>query len=242
MDIDRDQADKIFLEKILHSVVNIKGEQKPRAVVLGGQPGSGKSAYARSLLMMDDSYVFINGDDLREYHPNYYCYLQKDDKSAADMTQKSVNYWVEELIRYCLHNKLNMIIEGTMRNKDVPIETILKLKQNGYFVSVAAMSVPYDLSVASINYRYSETKRIVGHARYTRIESHDEAFKKIENTVSLILQEGVYDVFCVVKRIGESIHSLDFLQDRKEEALKEFVDFRNRDIQDIERDFVNKNK
>ena len=116
MDISRQEADNIFEEKILDFYKNIPSKDSPTGIILGGQPGSGKSAYARSILMNNSDFVFINEDDLREYHPNYYYYLRRDDKNAADLTQQVVNYWIEKLIIFCIDKKLNLITEGTMRS------------------------------------------------------------------------------------------------------------------------------
>ena len=47
-------------------------QPSPRAILLAGQPGAGKTILS-SLLQasLDDDAVFINGDDYRRYHPHY---------------------------------------------------------------------------------------------------------------------------------------------------------------------------
>ncbi len=154
MEISEGDILKIYNESILTTLLNFESSDKPEAYVIGGQPGSGKSAFASQILSNGD-FVFINGDDFRDLHPHYYEYLVENEMDAADKTQKVVNFWIEKLIEDCVSRKLNIIIEGTMRNTNVPIKTIRMLKDKDYKINVAVMAVPYSLSLASINYRYT---------------------------------------------------------------------------------------
>jgi UDP-N-acetylglucosamine kinase len=241
MDIEKIEADKIFEERILELTKDIESQTEPRAYILGGQPGSGKSAYAREILLKDNSFVFINGDDLREYHPNYYMYLRRDDKNAADLTQSVVNYWIEKLINHCFDKKLNIIVEGTMRNQSVPLKTIEVLLSAKYDVSVVVLAVPYDLSLASMNFRYTETKKLVGHARYSKKESHDEAYKNLPDSLKAILDQNLFEEFVIVERIGEEIYPKTFTKENKSEIESYFLSSRNREIKEIETPFIKAN-
>ena len=241
MDIEKIEADKIFEDRILELTKNIDTQVEPKAYVLGGQPGSGKSAYAREILLKDDSFVFINGDDLREYHPNYYMYLRRDDKNAADLTQSVVNYWIEKLITYCFDKKLNIIVEGTMRSQSVPLKTVEILLAANYNVSVVVLAVPYELSLASMNFRYTETKKLVGHARYSKKESHDEAYKNLPDSLKAILDQNLFEEFVVVERVGEEIYPKTFTKENKSEIESYFFSSRNREIKEIETTFIKAN-
>ena len=117
-DISEKEAVEIFEEMIIPQIIgNISPETKKEAFILGGQPGSGKSAFAREILKTNNNLVFINGDDLRAYHPKYYFYLKENDIEAADLTQAVCNFWIEKLINECITRNLNFIVEGTMREK-----------------------------------------------------------------------------------------------------------------------------
>lgn len=47
-------------------------QERPRAVLLAGQPGAGKTRLSSlAVSLMDGDAAFINADDYRRYHPNY---------------------------------------------------------------------------------------------------------------------------------------------------------------------------
>ena len=45
-------------------------QKEPKAFLLGGQPGAGKSSL-ENMLNLKDEYISISGDDYRKYHPKY---------------------------------------------------------------------------------------------------------------------------------------------------------------------------
>ena len=74
IDISQSESDEIFND-ILFDFVEIKSpatNTNPKGIILGGQPGSGKS-YLKDEVMLEfnESFIFISTDDLRLYHPAY---------------------------------------------------------------------------------------------------------------------------------------------------------------------------
>lgn len=237
-DIPQEEVDKIFKEMIIPQILyGVTPSVKKEALILGGQPGSGKSACAREILKLDNNIVFINGDDLRAYHPKYYFYLKENDIEAADMTQPVSNFWIEELIKECIQRRLSMIIEGTMRNKNVPMTTARILKDNNYNINLAVVSAPYEISLMSLEYRYKELKRLGEFGRYTKKESHDEAFKNINGTLIELSNSGFFNKFYVYNRVLNGFKENVFESFQKEEMLKIFNDGRTRLVENSEKDF-----
>lgn len=61
---------KVF-QKILHFYQSRYSSQEyPKAVLLGGQLGAGKSGL-ENMINWKDEYVSISGDDYRKFHPQY---------------------------------------------------------------------------------------------------------------------------------------------------------------------------
>jgi len=245
-DIDQKEAREIFEDMIFSQIVKDPTPQLiKKAVLLGGQPGSGKSSLARELLKNRPEIIFINGDDLRPYHPKYYFYLKNNNTEAADLTQAVCNYWIEMLINECAKRKLSMIIEGTMRKKSVPLETAHMLKKLNYLIDVAVVSAPYEVSKASIQYRYQALKKMGISTRYTKQKSHDEAFHNIEGTLDALIDSGLCEEFYIFQRhLGEFIQST-FQKEQKKEILNEFTIGRNREIEKdeiMEIDLLSKNE
>ncbi len=240
-DITKEKADFIFEEVVFPLLSSgIDKSENKKAYIIGGQPGSGKSAFAELLLSQDGNLVFINGDDLRTYHPTYDSYLRENDQEAADMTQAVCNYWIESAIQKCLENGLSFIVEGTMRTTNAPLLTAKKAKEYGYGVYGCVIATPYDLSLASINYRYSEGKRLKDFVRYTKKESHDEAFTNLPRTVENLINSELFANFLVYKRLDGSFESRVGLNE-KQEIINSLNEGRRRELTEREFSFVRDN-
>ena len=236
IDLPQNEIDSIFINTILPQIIgNILPQTNKEAFILGGQPGSGKSALVVEILKTNKNTVFINGDDLRSYHPKYYSYLRENDVEAADLTQAVCNFWVEELIKECIKRNLNIIVEGTMRTKNVPLSTAKILKEAGYSVNLVVVSTPYELSLLSLEYRYQELKKLGGFARYTKKSSHDEAYQNIESTLVELSNDGLFNKFYVYQRTTEGFQEYIFKPEQRKEMLQIFNNGRERQIEDREK-------
>ena len=238
-DLPKDELDRILQEKIIPDVI---GRVAPReikeAFILGGQPGSGKSTLAREILK-SPNVVFINGDDLRPYHPYYYYFLQNDDQEAADMTQAVCNSWVEELIKECARRGLSLIVEGTLRTMEAPLSTARLLADANYSVNLAVVSAPYDLSLISLKYRYSELKQLGLAARYTKKSSHDESFRKMPDTMSALLEnKNLFKKIFIYLRTSSGFRIEAFDPSQADELMKVFNAGRTRQLDEKEKELL----
>jgi predicted AAA+ superfamily ATPase len=75
----------------------------PTAIILGGQPGAGKSFLVKEVEKeFQKDFVFISTDDLRLYHPQY-IKLQSDPQTvqnAANLVNPYASAWTERLIKH----------------------------------------------------------------------------------------------------------------------------------------------
>jgi len=182
----------------------------PVAVILGGQPGSGKSALIRKALnemKQRGGAIQIEGDALRDYHLAYSRLLAKDDKTAAFYTDRDTGHWVEKAIAYAKEQQVNLVIEGIMRSPEVVAATMQSLREAGYTIDARALAVNWRLSEQGIIQRYENQKMDRSTGRMTTPEAHKAAFDGMLSTLERIENDKLADSLTIYRRGGEAIYS-----------------------------------
>ena len=131
--MDLEKVKSIYLNKKDKLIKGIVSQEKPIAFILGGQPASGKSGLAKAILRQfpDKDFLFVNGDIYREFHPEAGELIKYPQRYSAE-TQIFSNFFTEALIQEAITYKYNIIVEGTMRNPEVPLRTALAFRENGF--------------------------------------------------------------------------------------------------------------
>ena len=150
---------------LIHNKISVV---KPVAFILGGQPGAGKTILQNYILKSNKNCIVINADAFREFHP-YYSEIQSafgDD--SPKYTQPFINRVTEQLISELSEEKYNLIIEGTLRTAETPINTCQMLKDKGYRVELHVIAVKKEISfylnhqVSKFIIRRSQNRRFSG--------------------------------------------------------------------------------
>ena len=178
-------------------------------IVLGGQPGVGKSYLAKFIAEeFGWKYAYINGDDYRPYHPDF-DEFQKDPATSPLKTQKFASTVVGRLIDHFVREKVNIVIEGTFRTAEVPIETLKFLSNNGYRTFALVLTCDRNLSWKSCECRYFsvlEEDRMHGRptsARRTPKEHHDLVAASLATNVATVYGAGVAKRMIVFVRLPD---------------------------------------
>lgn len=189
---------------------NAKPSSHPVAVIFGGQPGAGKSAavdFALRDFEQRGGAVQIIGDDLRSYHPQYESLMERDDKTAAFYTDRDTGQWVEKSIAYAKEQRVNIVIEGTMRDGNKVAETMQSLRAAGYRIDACALAVNEQLSQQGIVQRYENQKADRGTGRMTTLEAHQAAYAGMPQTLERIECDKLADRVTIYRRGAEEIYS-----------------------------------
>lgn len=180
----------------------------PQAIILGGQPGAGKSG------LLERSYrsfeglnaVKINGDDFRQWHLHRDAILEEDESAFAALTDPDVRPWTKRLFDTTIETKRNVIFEGTMRVKTDISNTMDRLQQEGYSVKAQVIAAHERQSVVGIHLRYEWQKKTKGHGRMAPLEVHDQAYTGVLDTIDHIERNKLASKIELYNRNGECVY------------------------------------
>ena len=187
-----------------------KPSSQPVAVIFGGQPGAGKSAAvdeAMNELGPRGGAVQIIGDDLRDYHPKYARLMEADDKTAAFYTDRDTGRWVEKSIAEAKAQRVNIVIEGTMRDGEKVAATMASLREAGYQIDARALAVTSRLSEQGIMQRYENQRADRGAGRMTTPEAHQAGYDGMLQTLDRIEGQKLADRVTIYRRGAEAIYT-----------------------------------
>ena len=181
----------------------------PRAVILGGQSGAGKTTIHRvKMLESKGNYIVIDGDTYRAQHPYFRELQEKYGVDSVDYTKMFAGKMVEAVIDKLSSLKYNLIIEGTLRSAAVPINTATLLKSKGYTVDFCLIATKPELSYLTTQLRYLEMMIVDPlQARATPKDHHDGIVKSLVANITELEQSGVFETIQVYKRDLEQVYN-----------------------------------
>lgn len=201
---DVTQAASRFFNRLAASLLPA---EDPCAVLLGGQPGAGKTTLARTLFdQFHGNVLVISGDDFRSFHPNHVQLVEKYGKDATPAASAFSGAVVEQLIDRASDAKLNLIVEGTLRTTEVPVTTCRILKERGYTVSLSCMAVRPEISYISTLYRYEHMRESGATPRATAKEVHDQTVLALPQNLNTLYGTGLFDLICLHSRDGSCVY------------------------------------
>jgi hypothetical protein len=185
---------KIFEKKKGELLCNCKPSPHPVAILLGGQPASGKSRLTTVAEKAHENHSFlkVNGDEYRIYHPEHDL-LIKDVSAYSEKTQPFSNVFTEKLIEEAIENKLNIIVEGTMRNPAVPQKTAAMFRDAGFRVEAYVIAAPSLFTETGIYIRYLRELQLQGFGRLSDIDSHNRAVTGLLQSVDSLYRHRSID-------------------------------------------------
>ena len=127
--VDKETKDAI-IDKLWNRISsqNLTSQQSPKAYMLGGQPGAGKSTSTRKLeAQYNRNILTIDLDQYRERHPNYKALYEKYGKKSSEYTHEFASEIKEEIQKRAIDAKYNIIIDGTLKNGSVSMSVMKML-------------------------------------------------------------------------------------------------------------------
>ncbi len=174
----------------------IRRADRPRLILLGGQPGAGKTAVliaSHAELGQAGSTIRIVGDDLRSYHPQFLAFQRKDPETASSFTQMDAGRWTEKLLAAAAERQVNIVFETTMRTPENVARVIGMARDAGYDVEARAVAVNPRLSWQGNHYRFEEMLRLNDAARIPPQHIHDDAVDGLRVSIEKVESERLVD-------------------------------------------------
>ncbi len=202
--------------------------ESPTAFLLGGQPGSGKTSL-RSAISEETqgNVVIIDNDTFKQQHPNFDELVKLYEKDVVKHATSYSNRMTEAIISRLSDKGYNLVIEGTGRTTDVPIQTATMLQAKGYETKMYVMAVPKINSYLGTIERY-ETMYADDPmtARATPKQAHDIVVKNLPTNLETLHKTGLLSDIRLYNREGVKLYSSleTFSQEFKQQIVNLYLD------------------
>lgn len=221
---DGDYTKEDFLEiykvKYRLTVSSYKPVEHPKAFVLGGQPGAGKTGLQEIMKQkVDGNLVILNGDEYRELHPDFQYLQDKYGKDSVEYTGGFSATMTEALMVQLKKAQYNVLVEDTLRTAKVPLDTCDKFKSSGYNVTLALIAVKPQLSYISTILRYEDLLAEGKTPRATPKDKHDYVVAHLTENLKKIYDSGKFDNIIIYNRQGECLYDMSANQTSTPDAV-----------------------
>ncbi|PRA80168.1 hypothetical protein CQ054_21255 [Ochrobactrum sp. MYb29] len=187
---------------------NAEPLEKPVIILVGGQPGAGKTSLVTSGvsdLSHRGATVQIVGDNLRSYHPRYDAFQKNDPTLQSQLTHHDVGRWTDKLIIEAASCRLNIVVETTMRSPEAVAFIAQQARVAGYRVETRIVAVNERESWQGCLNRFEQMHSEGNAACIPPKEHHDNAVIGLVDTIRHLEDKKLVDVVQVRLRNGDII-------------------------------------
>lgn len=184
------------------------GVEKPVAIVLGGQPGAGKSGlYEIARERFSGNIVELDCDKFRQFHPQSKQLVQ-DAATYGEKTNPFVFEVVDRLVAELGDQGYNMIMESSMKSSHTALENHALLSPKGYAIEACIMATPKDVSWKGVVDRYNEQLASGEQARMVPQEFHDMVVAQLPGAADEIFRSGKMSNILIYNRDREVLYDM----------------------------------
>ena len=184
---ENDAVSRVIASEIFRDKRDYSSQRRPRAILLAGQPGAGKTGLSAMMVSrLGGDSAFINADDYRRYHPNYRRLYGEYGSDSVQKTSAFSSAVANGLIDQLSDLKINLVIEGTGRTVDVPKSTAEFLCPKGYTVEIAVIAARPEISLISTLLRFYKMNEGGTIPRATAIAAHDYVVDNLPSNLDVL--------------------------------------------------------
>ena len=165
---------RIFEELKAQNISGRKASKNPRAIILCGQPGSGRSSQIPRVMQEFSS------------------------DGAVLVDESQIQGHTKPLFEEAIQGKFNIVIKDTLPNS----EMLKSLRENGYSTSVYVISAHERESILSLYEKYEAQIEKRGIGDKPKISEHDEMYRLLPSMLQKIEDEKLTDEVSIIDRDG----------------------------------------
>jgi predicted ABC-type ATPase len=194
------------LQQIQNRIIKTETYKKlpvafPKAIILGAQPGSGKTELQKiAEQYFKYSAVICNPDNFRDFHPKALEIKQHHEKLYPEITSKYAHHWNAGLQKHCRQNKLNYILETNFKDGQQLNQTMSAIKAHDFSVDIMLLAVNATLSKIGIHARFEDQKHAKNFGRSVSVLEHDMRYNAIPLALKEVADAGLYNNISIYGR------------------------------------------
>ncbi|MEU1668520.1 zeta toxin family protein [Streptomyces sparsogenes] len=189
---------------------DITPQERPVAVYVMGQPGSGKTTAARVLRRaLRGRPTRISGDFFKASHPDYYDLLRAEPRTAGERIRADYRAWQAMAEAAVRERRGDVTIEIAPGSAAGFVEGAMAYRRAGYRVELVVLAVRAADSRQGTAVRCADVNRLGGHGRFTTAAGHDHHFTALADAVAAAEQQAVADSVMVWGRDGTVLYRND---------------------------------
>ncbi|MFB6513100.1 zeta toxin family protein [Streptomyces virginiae] len=188
--LSAEEHQQIFDEDIVPSFLNgITPHQRPVAVYVLGQPGSGKSRTADQLqrALRARGAIRICGDEFKAMHPDYHRLLRTHPRTAGTEIRGDYRRWCTQAEAYVRARRGDLIIEAAPADADDFWAGALPFIEAGYRIEIVVLAVRAADSRQGAAHRYVVLQQQGLPARFTSVAGHDACYSALPSVIASAL-------------------------------------------------------
>jgi len=190
-----------ILPAALHGAV---AQERPVAVWVAGQPGSGKTGLAEQVhtaLGRRGGAVLVGSDLFKRHHPGYGAFLEDDDLTAGERVRAVVRAWQEQVEELARASRLDVVVETALAEVDPVRAAARAYRAAGYRLELVVLAVAEPVSQLAVAGRYlRQAAAAGGRGRFVGWGNHDRCAAALPAVVRVIEDDLLADRVTVVDR------------------------------------------
>jgi hypothetical protein len=206
--LSREEHARILREQVLpaSNFDSLTSHERPKAIILAGQPGAGKGGLGRTAeaeLLHD--VASIDPDALRRYHPRTPDFRSQNPVVWSGRTHPDASAWADETFDVASSSKKNLILDKTLANGERAVELIKDLQQKGYEVEVRVIATHKLESELGVDRRFTDSIDQLGYGRHVPQSARDAIYDSIPRSLDM-LQSNTDVPILIYNREGEKLY------------------------------------